>query len=166
MALHDDFLGQAKGLARRRGRPSQINLRRATSAAYYALFHLLIAEAVNRMIPAQPSSLRARAARAFQHGEMKEVCVAFKAPSSPKKLIPLLGPAVSTELRSIAETFVDLQEERHAADYDISLVLSQSSALNSIANVESAFQAWGKIRATEEVNVFLAALILGRRWDR
>jgi hypothetical protein len=97
---------------------------------------------------------------------MKEICIAFKAAGSPKKLVPLLGPAVSTELRSVAETFVDLQDERHAADYDISLVLSQSAALSSVANAESAFQSWRAISATEEANVFLAALIFGRRWDR
>ncbi|GAB4215496.1 MAG: hypothetical protein OHK0013_41130 [Sandaracinaceae bacterium] len=46
MALHDDLLAQAARLARTdKNRPKQANLRRAASAAYYALFHLLITRA-------------------------------------------------------------------------------------------------------------------------
>jgi hypothetical protein len=166
MALSDEFLKQSRALARRRGRPSQINLRRATSAAYYALFHLLIGEAVELMVPAQPSLLRARASRAFQHGEVKEVCINFQNVSPPKKLGALLGPQVSKELQSIAKTFLELQEERHNADYDIALKLSQSAVLSSVANAEAAFEQWRLIRVTEEANVFLTALIFGKRWDR
>ena len=43
MTLASDLLAQAKHLAgRERGRPRQASLRRAASAAYYALFHLLL----------------------------------------------------------------------------------------------------------------------------
>ncbi len=46
MSLHDDLLEQAKHLANREPRrPKQASLRRAISAAYYALFHLLVDEA-------------------------------------------------------------------------------------------------------------------------
>jgi len=47
MAFADDLLEQAYHLARReRKNPTQASLRRAVSTAYYALFHLLIDEAV------------------------------------------------------------------------------------------------------------------------
>jgi uncharacterized protein (UPF0332 family) len=40
VALHDDLLAQAEHLARvDKKKPKQANLRRAVSAAYYALFH-------------------------------------------------------------------------------------------------------------------------------
>jgi hypothetical protein len=42
MSLHADLLEQAGNLARLDPtRPKQVNLRRAVSSAYYALFHLL-----------------------------------------------------------------------------------------------------------------------------
>jgi len=49
MSLHYDLLEQAQHLANReRKQPRQASLRRAISSAYYALFHLLISEAVSK----------------------------------------------------------------------------------------------------------------------
>ncbi len=166
MALCDEFLKQARSLAHRKGRPSQINLRRSTSAAYYAVFHLLIHEAVELLVPAQPSGLRAKASRAMQHGEIKDICGRFQGAKAPGKLKMLLPHTLSTQLRFIAKTFVDLQEERHSADYDIGLKLSQSAALRSVANAEDLFTQWASIRNSDEANVFLTALVFGKRWDR
>lgn len=73
MAFHDDLLQQAHHLARLdRRRPKQASLRRAVSAAYYALFHHLIAEAVAYWrIEEQRHTL----ARVFEHGKMKNACI-------------------------------------------------------------------------------------------
>jgi len=47
MTFAKDLLEQANHLARREQRkPKQARLRRAVSTAYYAVFHLLVAEAV------------------------------------------------------------------------------------------------------------------------
>ena len=46
MAYHDDLLAQALLLIHVTP-PSQLTLRRAVSAAYYAVFHYLIAEATS-----------------------------------------------------------------------------------------------------------------------
>ena len=52
MSLHDDLLGQARQLAAKEPkRPLQASLRRAVSASYYALFHLLVYHAARRMFP-------------------------------------------------------------------------------------------------------------------
>ena len=49
LSLHADLLRQARQLALKEPRrPSQASLRRAISASYYALFHLLVDEAPNR----------------------------------------------------------------------------------------------------------------------
>jgi hypothetical protein len=165
MALCDEFLKQSRALARRRGRPSQINLRRATSAAYYAVFHLLIKEAVESMIPAQPPGLRAKASRALPHADLKAVCKGFQG-LQHDRLATLLGGPIPPELRRISKTFVDLQEERHAADYDINLKLSQSAVLSSVANAENVFADWQLIRHTDQAKVFLAALVFGKGWNR
>jgi uncharacterized protein (UPF0332 family) len=47
MALAEDLLEQARHLAKREPkRPKQASLRRAVSAAYYSLFHLLVSSAI------------------------------------------------------------------------------------------------------------------------
>jgi hypothetical protein len=67
MAYHDDLLTQALQLAH--STPlTQAGLRRAVSTAYYAVFHLLIAEAVSNW---GNVALRPALARAFDHGIMK-----------------------------------------------------------------------------------------------
>lgn len=168
MTLAGQFLRQARSLSRTAGpgRPQQINLRRSISAAYYAVFHLLINCAVESSVPAVPNGLRARAARALQHGELKNMCRDFSGANPPKVLATVLPVTLSGDLRTIAKNFTDLQEARHAADYDTSLKLSQTDALAAVQQAEQAFQCWQTIQGTDEANVFLSALVFGARWNR
>lgn len=89
----DRLITQAKALAgygAGRGRPSPTNHRRAVSAAYYALFHALIAAAVERVLPANIASDddRHRAARWIQHDDLKQAaswviaCAGVSTPTS------------------------------------------------------------------------------------
>ncbi len=73
MSFHADLLEQARHLLRREPRrPKQASLRRAVSAAYYALFHLLVHESSQRLISGTAQArLRALTARAFEHGAMR-----------------------------------------------------------------------------------------------
>ena len=68
MAFADDLLKDAYHLAARGGNnPKQSSLRRAVSTAYYALFHLLIADfTVNWRVRSE----RARLGRMFEHRKM------------------------------------------------------------------------------------------------
>jgi len=167
MALADDLLAQAQTLATLdEGIPSQANLRRAISSAYYALFHLLIAEAVELLMPAAPPGLRARASRAFSHGEMKQTCYRFLTKRIVEDLAPLLHTSVSSEVLSIAETFVKLQEQRHLAAYDVGISFTRADTLSSVNESRRAFTDWKLIRETDEATVFLAALVFAKRWDR
>src|SRR5438445_11362128 len=112
MSLHADLLAQARLLARHeRRRPRQASLRRAVSAAYYALFHVLIHEAT-RMLVSGPSleSLRALVARAFAHATMNEACRAFVVAHLPPAVAAVATGPVPRELRQVAQAFVDLQE--------------------------------------------------------
>lgn len=167
MALADDLLAQAHTLATLdRGIPSQANLRRAISSAYYALFHLLVAAAVERLLPAAPPGLRERASRAFSHGEMKQTCYRFLTKRIVEDLAPLLHTGVSPEVLSIAETFVKLQEQRHLADYDVGISFTRADTLASVVETRRVFADWKLIRETNEATVFLAAILFGKRWDR
>ena len=50
------------------------------------------------------------------------------------------------------------QEERHNADYDLSLVFDRTDALNFIDQVEEAFDAWNRVRQSDAATYFLLAL--------
>ena len=163
MSLHRDLLDQARHLAMREPKkPKQASLRRAVSAAYYALFHLLVNAASNQLGPSKPSGLRPLISRAFVHGHMKSLCKAVASRTAPDRFRPLLlSPSAS--LRSIASTFMDLQDARHRADYDLLTLFVRTDTLDLIDRAETAFKDWESIRYSEEVRVFLVALLLNNR---
>jgi hypothetical protein len=83
MSLHDDLLEQAEHLAKIDARrPKQASLRRAVSASYYALFHLLTSEA--SALYATDFGLAARINRTHNHGEMKKASALIANDKLPK----------------------------------------------------------------------------------
>jgi hypothetical protein len=165
MALHDDLLEQASHLALREPRrPKQASLRRAVSASYYALFHMLAAEGAQRLAPPQPPWLRTQVRRAYAHSNMKDVCQQFGRRQPQAALIPLLSNPIEPNLVAVAAAFVALQEARHEADYDFSVALNRVDVLQKIQRAESAAVSWKAVRSTPNATVFLAALLLQRLW--
>ena len=135
MAYHDDVLRQALYLAYKEPRnPKQASLRRAVSTAYYALFHLLISEAVANW---NVVSLRAALGRAFDHGVMKAASNRIQ----DTRQFSFTGedPAVVAALRAVAKTFAQLQEKRHIADYDNTTFWTRTEALTQVNSAEQAF---------------------------
>lgn len=165
MSLHGDLLEQAEHLARReRGRPRQASLRRAISSAYYALFHLLIHEATLRI--ARGPAVRQKLSRAFEHADMKSASRAFAGAQTGQLARLSGGLPIPAALRTVATTFVILQEARHAADYDIATRFTRLQTENLIGRVQQAVRAWQAIRTDEVAHLYLAALLLWKRWDR
>jgi hypothetical protein len=165
VSLYLDLIEQTEHLARREvTKPRQASLRRAISVAYYALFHLLIDDAARKLIPSVPASLRRQARRAFAHGEMRNACEQFTRLSLV--FSRLLAPPVESELQLVAEAFVELQRQRHVANYDLAETFDRSEVLDLIGLAKSAVSAWNKVRDRPNANVFLTALLLGSRWSR
>lgn len=119
--LHRQLLEQARHLAtRERRRPRQGSLRRAVSTAYYALFHLIVHEAAQKLLRGNAAEpLRPLLGRAFVHGDMKAAARSFAGGTLPATIKAYQPGPVSAELRQVAEAFVVLQELRHQADYDL-----------------------------------------------
>ena len=97
--------------------------------------------------------LRQLAARAFVHGKMKSLCKEF-VKTDPQAVHELLRPfwgainvASNQQIRAVAQTFIDLQDERHDADYNVSIMLSRQNALNAFARAQSAFSEWRQVKA-------------------
>ena len=143
----------------------QASPRRSLSTTYYALFHLLVEEAVATLVPSTPPGLRSRVSRTFVHNEINKVCGQFSKPLNPE-LKALLPAGVPDDLRLVAETFSQLQQVRHRADYDPDFVTIRSFALLRINEAARAFSAWQRVRSSDEANVFLTALAFGARWSK
>jgi hypothetical protein len=167
VTLHHDLLEQARHLANRESRrPRQASLRRAVSAAYYALFHLLASEGAAIVTRGGRLPLRAQVQRAFAHGDMKKTCQHFAAGGLPELVKSLVVPPLEPELVSVAKAFIRLQEERHAADYDTQRQFGRVAVLSLVNMVQSAFGDWAAVRSTPNAAAFLTALLLNRQWGR
>ena len=155
--LHRQLLEQARHLAtRERRRPRQGSLRRAVSTAYYALFHLIVHEAAQKLLRGNAAEpLRPLLGRAFVHGDMKAAARSFAGGTLPATIKAYQPGPVSAELRQVAEAFVVLQELRHQADYDLRARLGRRETLDLVETAEAAFAAWSQVRASQEGLLYL-----------
>ena len=136
-----DLLATAETLTRTRGgHPSQTDLRKAVSAAYYAVLCALSSDVANRLIgpPGTDRSERAwrQAYRAVDHGFVRHQC-------RNQQTMAEFPP----EIQIFATNFVSLQEQRHAADYDPDLILSIKEVQ---ATLDKAAQAIAALAAASE----------------
>jgi uncharacterized protein (UPF0332 family) len=128
----------------------QANLRRAVSTAYYAVFHLLIEQAMSNWAVERQ---RSRLARTFEYRSMKSVCEKLLEKAKSDARVP-------AELRTVARTFIELQHDREIADYDNSKDWSVDEAFESLDLASGAFAAWAEIGVSDEAEDFLLQLFL------
>lgn len=130
-----DLIARARSSLSGSRRPKSVYLRRAVSDAYYALFHALALMCADQLVGAtmRNSGAWTRIYRGLDHGRAKS--------ELQRRDVQTLDPAVAR----IAATFVQLQEDRHAADYDPVSTLKRRSdveprillAETAIADVQS-----------------------------
>lgn len=164
MSLHIDLFKQARRLAKLDPkRPQQANLRRAVSSAYYALFHYLIDEACRSIIGTQQDRKQYRqvVARGFEHGAMNKACRSFSGGSLPQNIERTLprGFVIPNELQNVAQTYTELQEERHRADYDLSQNFKRSEVLALVRQAEEARRLFQQLNDIVMKKFFLACLM-------
>jgi hypothetical protein len=164
--LPEGLLEQAQHLVKREPkRPKQASLRRAISTAYYALFHLLISEAVLNWRPAED---RVELARMFEHTDMRSICAnkrddlnkEFKKKKAGR---PNQEEAVKRNLHRVVNTFVQMHEQRELADYDYSSNWTRTDVLPKVEGVAAAFKAWKAIRNEDIAQAFLFTLLYKKR---
>jgi uncharacterized protein (UPF0332 family) len=170
MALHHDLLEQARHLSTREPkRPRQASLRRAISAAYYSIFHLLVSDAATLVAPVRPPALRLQVRRAFGHIDMKTVCNGFasgQVDNLRRSTRQLVKAPIEPGIASVAACFIELYDARHAADYDLALSYTRLDASQKVALAERAFDQWHNVRTEPNAAVFLTALLLQKQWER
>lgn len=127
----DDFLEQAIRLANMSAlKPRQIDLRRAISAAYYAVFHSFCQNCADTLVG---TSKRKRPNRAWQqvyrgldHGAARSACEAARNIGFPQ------------QIKDCADTFIELQKQRHDCDYDPNIRVSRFEALAVVKRAREA----------------------------
>ena len=113
-----------------------VELRRATSNAYYALFHAIAAEAADLL--AGPGSPHwARVYRSPDHKRCKSECLKAARPKSGH----------SVPIAACANSFASLQDERHKADYD---PLWTTNPLAAATQIDAAERAISDLKASSE----------------
>ena len=145
--LADGHLAVAKRLATTK-RPSQSEIRRSISSAYYAVFHALARTCANSLVGKTPSQRPNKAwvevYRGLNHGVCRKACEQAHTVAFP------------VCIQEFADAFHQLQEYRHKADYDPDIKFSKVDAetwqgiaqlsmnsLRSANNVDKkAFAAW------------------------
>ena len=148
--------------------PTQVELRRVISAAYYGLFHALTL-AGSSAFAGGGEKLRFQVTRVFSHTAMHKVCAAYI--RSPLKPFPasyehLNEQPPSPELIVAARAFVHLQENRFIADHDLLATFAVEDAERLVELAEAALAALETVRTRPETTVFLTALLLADRWIR
>jgi len=78
---------------------------------------------------------------------MKQACRSFSGGNLPQSVARGLpaGFAVPNDLRNVAQTFVELQEQRHLADYDFSQNFNRAEVLALVGQAGQArrhFDGW------------------------
>lgn len=160
MGLAEDLLAQATHLATYQGlNVSQAALRRSISTAYYALFHLLVAETADRWqgSPAGVTGVQ----RALNHASMKNSSLAFA--KSDWTDWHGIEHSVPPALRNVAEAFAGLQEERHTADYDNHETWSITEVQAILKTAEGAFHNWQSIRNDPMSGNYLLLMLVGKK---
>lgn len=142
--------------------------RRAVSACYYALFHMIAAAVAEQACPPTPPELRGRFQRALDHKSLKNAMQAFVTPESIRKLSTDTGITCvyNREIAAIARAFGQLYDAREFADYDVvdsAGAVDFSWASDWVDEARRAFDAWHYVKPTDEAKLFLASLIFGNK---
>jgi hypothetical protein len=159
--LPEQLISQAEFLIRSTD-SNEANVRRAVSSAYYALFHLLVRDAVANWNQADH---RSRLARIFDHKRMKDASTAILKEIGSVRNAESVDPeqAIRFRLATVAQAFVDLQQARHKADYDIAEPFQPLDAAVDVAQSRLAFLTWAEVRDEPLAQGYLYTLLFKDR---
>ncbi len=122
-----------------RAHPRDCDLRRAVSAAYYAVFHAVAVAAARQAVPRAPEREQLTYARYVGHAAVKAACRWIGGDHVPMHVRPCVERLRAiTPVTSIAAAFVDLQEAREQADYDHMADFSRASTRTLVGSARQA----------------------------
>ena len=133
--------------------PLPDSLRRAVSTAYYAMFHALANSNADCLVGTPYDALTEHAWSRIYRGLDHNVA---------KRSMQRDQILFSLQIRRFADTFSQLQDARHLADYDRSKSFTVSETLTWIDQAEEAIQNFMQASADERKMAAIQSLIRGR----
>lgn len=123
-----------------RGRPAELSLRRATVASYYAVFHELTLQTSRHLLGASNDAAAAAMRRKVSHAGLAGVCDSISKGTNQHKVMAEVFSVccANQDLRRQCAVFCDLQEQRHAADYDHLIRPTKAATQTSLASARNA----------------------------
>ena len=77
-----------------------------------------------------------------------------------------MGAVPPSDLQTVASIFIQLQDARHSADYDLGFQLSHRDAMIYVIRCRQAIEAWDRIKQSAEANIFILSLLMWKNWDK
>ena len=144
------------GVGSGRGRPRQTELRRAISAAYYAMFHTLARCCADMLVGATRANRDQvaweQAYRALDHGYARNQCDNRTAMAR-----------FPTEIQDFGKWFVEMQRFRHQADYNPSITFSRDRVEQLIDDTEEIISRFSSTSARDRRGLVSHVLLRLRR---
>jgi hypothetical protein len=146
------------------GRPRQVDVRRAISAAYYAIFHATMTAAVDQFIGVtnRDRSRYGLAYRSVNHAWLRDLCKEIQKTTLSNRLksyAPTQG--FDRNITAFAAAVVELREKRHSADYDVMIRMNRSDAALAIATARAALNRFDMASELQRT-AFLSFLLFPR----
>ncbi len=148
-----------------RGAPRQVDLRRAISSVYYALFHAVLTAAADSIVGRthRDTPRYQLVYRSINHTSISNICEQIEKTTLAQKFSkyqPRGGFHI--DLKNVATTFLYLQERRHLADYDPLYRVTISEARLVILAGREALARFQSVNA-EHRNAFSSLLLFAPR---
>ncbi len=159
-------IDHARDLARHQsgaGRPRPVWLRRAVSAAYYAVFHAFALHIAGQVLPQGSSADQQRLTRSLEHNALREVCqwVTGKPGAGKQHVQPIVASLQGDpNIRQLASITFRLQEGRHLADYDHLAGFDKASALSFVNEAEVVLDGLDTLAGGPKLEQLLALIAL------
>lgn len=139
----EHLLDQSEKLIERpvAGAPRQVDLRRAISGAYYSVFHAALTAAADNFVgrSRRASAQYVLAYRSIDHKSLRDICDEVRRPILRNRYKPYEPDGgFGTHIRAFAESLLDLQQKRHAADYDPAMRFDSSEARAAVSAARAA----------------------------
>lgn len=147
------------------GPPRQVDLRRAISAAYYAVFHHLLTAAADEFVGVtkRRTARYALVYRSVDHRALRDLCNEARKPQPTSRYHPYLPTSgLGVDIQAFAVAFLELQERRHAADYDPASRFKIADGQFAIARARSAIARFDRSNSTRR-KAFLSLLLFPPR---
>jgi len=143
------------------GQPRNADLRRATSTAYYAVFHRVAIDTSRNVLGNASWDESYSIARHVTHASVRQVSVWVKGDTPPRHLDVVVNRLrASNEVTQVALAFLDLYEQREAADYDHLADFTRPGTLVLVELADRAVNTVFKRRDSGDFRAFLGLIAL------